>query len=149
MDVCFFWETFDSVQPRTHCELLKVIATEAEKLLLDWTLPPSCPFFLAKNKQCGGRGGALPQSVHGNLNLCIATSICARARELHLYKLKVDYISDSTTNIERTLKMESVMSSFRLVINKNNGNVELDILQLNLYMVTSIGARQPQSVQSN
>ena len=58
------------------------------------------------------------------LNLYMVTSICARARELHLYKLKVDYISDSTTNIERTLKMESVMSSFRLFIdNKNNGNV--------------------------
>ena len=52
-------------------------------------------------------------------------------RELHLYKLKVDYISDSTTNVERALKMESVMSSFRL------------------FMATSIGARQPQSVQDN
>ena len=52
-------------------------------------------------------------------------------RELHLYKLKVDYISDSTTNVERALKMESVMSSFRL------------------FMATSIGARQPQSVQGN
>ena len=30
---------------------------------------------------------------------------------LHLYNLKVDYISDSTTNIERALKMESVSSS--------------------------------------
>ena len=73
----------------------------------------------------------------------------SRLRELHLYKLKVDYISDSTTNLERTLKMESVMSSFRLFKDKNNGNIELDILQLNLYMVTSICAGQPQSVQSN
>ena len=47
--------------------------------------------------------------------------------------LKVDYISDSTTNVGtgRALKMESVMSSFRL------------------FMATSIGARQPQSVQGN
>ena len=55
----------------------------------------------------------------------------SRVRELHLYKLKVDYISDSTTNVEWALKMESVMSSFRL------------------FMATSIGARQPQSVQGN
>ena len=34
---------YDAVQPRTHCELLKVIATEAEKLLLDWTPPTTCP----------------------------------------------------------------------------------------------------------
>ena len=73
----------------------------------------------------------------------------SRVRELHLYKLKVDYISDETTNKERKLKMESVMSSFRLFIDKNTGNVELDILQLNLCMATSIGARQPQSVQGN
>ena len=39
------------------CGLLKVIATEAEKLLLDWTPPTTCPFFLAKNKQCDGGGG--------------------------------------------------------------------------------------------
>ena len=52
MDVCFFLETLDSVQPRIHCELMKVIATEGEKLLLDWTPPPTCPFFLAKNAQC-------------------------------------------------------------------------------------------------
>ena len=84
-----------------------------------------------------------------NLNMCMATSICARARKLHLYKLKVDYISDETTNKERNLKMESVMSSFRLFIDKNNGNVELDILQLNLYMTTSICAWQPQSVHGN
>ena len=45
--------------------------------------------------------------------------------------LKVDYISDSTTNVGRALKMESVMSSFRL------------------FMATSIGGRQPQSVQNN
>jgi hypothetical protein len=55
----------------------------------------------------------------------------SRVRELHLYKLKVDYISDSTTNVERALKMESVMSSFRL------------------FMATSICAKQPQSVQNN
>ena len=42
----------------------------------------------------------------------------SRARELHLYNLKVDYISDTATNIKRALKMESVMSSFRLVIDK-------------------------------
>ena len=40
------------MQPRTHCELLKVVATEAEKLLIDWTPPPTCPLFLAKNAQC-------------------------------------------------------------------------------------------------
>ena len=51
-NVCFIWETLDSVQPRTHCELLKVIAIEAEKLLLNWTPPPTCPFFLSKNAQC-------------------------------------------------------------------------------------------------
>ena len=70
-------------------------------------------------------------------------------RELHLYKLKVDYISDSTTNVERALKMESVMSSFRLLMAENNRYVKLAFLQLNLYMVTSICALQPQSVQSN
>ena len=42
------------------------------------------------------------------------------ARELYLYKLKVDYISDSITNIEIALKMESVMSSFRLFIEKKH-----------------------------
>ena len=42
----------------------------------------------------------------------------SRARELHLYNLKVDYISNSTTNIERALKMESVTSSCRLFIDK-------------------------------
>ena len=42
------------MQPRIHCELMKVIATEGEKLLLDWTPPPTCPLFLAKNAQCGG-----------------------------------------------------------------------------------------------
>ena len=37
------------MQPRTHfCKLLKVIATEAEKLLLDWTPPTTCPFFWPK-----------------------------------------------------------------------------------------------------
>ena len=29
------------------CGLLKVIVTEAEKLLLDWTPPTTCPLFLA------------------------------------------------------------------------------------------------------
>ena len=70
-------------------------------------------------------------------------------RELYLYKLKVDYISDSTTNVERALKMESVMSSFRLLMAENNSYVKLAFLQLNLYMVTSICAGQPQSVQGN
>ena len=46
----------------------------------------------------------------------------SRARELHLYNLKVDYISDSTTNIERALKMESVTSSFRLFIDKTRSS---------------------------
>ena len=79
----------------------------------------------------------------------------SRARELHLYNLKVDYISDSTTNIERALKMESVTSSCRLFIDKI-----IDMLSwpscaqsvhgnLNLCRVTSICALQPQSVQSN
>ena len=63
--------------------------------------------------------------------------------------LKVDYISDSTTNVGRALKMESVMSSFRLLMAENNRYVKLAFLQLNLYMVTSIGAGQPQFVQSN
>ena len=36
------------------CGLLKVVATECEKLLLDGTPPPTCPFFLAKNRQCAG-----------------------------------------------------------------------------------------------
>ena len=70
-------------------------------------------------------------------------------RGLHLYKLKVDYISDSTTNVERALKMESVMSSFRLFMAENNRYVKLAFLQLNLYMVTSICAGQPQSVHCN
>ena len=73
----------------------------------------------------------------------------SRARELHLYNLKVDYISDSTTNVERALKMESVMSSFRLLMAENNRYVKLAFLQLNLYMVTSICAGQPQSVRGN
>ena len=63
----------------------------------------------------------------------------SRARELHLYNLKVDCISDSTTNIERAFKMESVTFSFRLFIDKTIF-VELAFLQLNLYMVTSICA---------
>ena len=66
-----------------------------------------------------------------------------------LYNLKVDYISDSTTNVERALKMESVMSSFRLFMAENNRYVKLAFLQLNLYMVTSICAGQPQSVRGN
>merc|ERR1712004_743608 len=66
-----------------------------------------------------------------------------------LYNLKVDYISDSTTNIERALKMESVMSSFRLLMAENNRYVKLAFLQLNRYMATSICAKQPQSVQNN
>ena len=45
--------------------------------------------------------------------------------------------------------MESVMSSFRLFMAENNRYVKLAFLQLNLYMVTSIGAGQPQSVQGN
>ena len=44
----------------------------------------------------------------------------SRARELHLYKLKFDFITDSTTNVERALQMESVMSSFRLIMAENN-----------------------------
>ena len=63
--------------------------------------------------------------------------------------LKVDYISDSTTNVGRALKMESVMSSFRLLMAENNSYVKLAFLQLNLYMVTSICAGQPQSVRGN
>ena len=63
--------------------------------------------------------------------------------------LKVDYISDSTTNVGRALKMESVMSSFRLLMAENNRYVKLAFLQLNLYMVTSICAGQPQSVRGN
>ena len=43
--------------------------------------------------------------------------------------------------------MESVMSSFRLFIYKNNRNVELAFLQLNLYM--AMCAWQPQLVQGN
>ena len=73
----------------------------------------------------------------------------SRVRELHLYKLKVDYISDSTTNVERALKMESVMSSFSLFMAENDRYVKLAFLQLNLYMVTSICAGQPQSVRGN
>ena len=45
--------------------------------------------------------------------------------------------------------MESVMSSFRLLMAENNSYVKLAFLQLNLYMVTSICAGQPQSVQGN
>ena len=45
--------------------------------------------------------------------------------------------------------MESVMSSFRLFMAENNRYVKLAFLQLNLYMVTSIGAEQPQSVRGN
>ena len=45
--------------------------------------------------------------------------------------------------------MESVMSSFRLLMAENNSYVKLAFLQLNLYMVTSICAGQPQSVRGN
>ena len=45
--------------------------------------------------------------------------------------------------------MESVMSSFRLFMAENNRYVKLAFLQLNLYMVTSICAGQPQSVRGN
>ena len=45
--------------------------------------------------------------------------------------------------------MESVMSSFRLLMAENNRYVKLAFLQLNLYMVTSICAGQPQSVRGN
>ena len=41
------------------------------------------------------------------------------------------------------------MSSFRLLMAENNSYVKLAFLQLNLYMVTSICAGQPQSVQNN
>ena len=51
-DVCSFCETFDSCCREPLCGLLKVVATECEKLLLDGTPPPTCPFFLAKNSQC-------------------------------------------------------------------------------------------------
>ena len=45
-------ETLDSCCREPLCGLLKVVATECEKLLLDGTPPPTCPFFLAKNSQC-------------------------------------------------------------------------------------------------
>ena len=75
----------------------------------------------------------------------------SRVRELHLYKLKVDYISDSTTNVERALKMESVMSSFRLFMATSIGARQPQSVQgnLNLCRATSICAKQPQSVQNN
>ena len=41
MDFDFFWETLDSVLPRAHCEFLKVINTETEKLPLDRSPPSS------------------------------------------------------------------------------------------------------------
>ena len=75
----------------------------------------------------------------------------SRARELHLYNLKVDYISDSTTNIEKALEMESVMSSFRLFMATSIGARQPQSVQgnLNLCRATSICAKQPQSVQNN
>ena len=63
----------------------------------------------------------MPESVIGKLitdTLVKRFHGRSRVGELHLYNLKVDYISDSTTNIERALKMESVTSSFRLFIDK-------------------------------
>ena len=72
-------------------------------------------------------------------------------KELHLYKLKVDFISDSTTNTERALKMESVMSSFRLFMATSICAGQPQSVQgnLNLCRATSICAGQPQSVQNN
>ena len=62
-----------------------------------------------------------------------------------LYTLKVDntfiiYIdlSNSTTGIERALKMDSLESSFTLFIDIKDGYVELAILRLNLYMGTRV-----------
>ena len=65
--------------------------------------------------------------------------------------LKVDYISDSTTNVGRALKMESVMSSFRLFMATSIGARQPQSVQgnLNLCRATSICAKQPQSVQNN
>ena len=42
---------------------MKVIATEGEKLLLNWTPPPTCPLFLTKNAQCVADG--VPHSGEG------------------------------------------------------------------------------------
>ena len=72
-------------------------------------------------------------------------------KELHLYKLKVDFISDSATNAERALKMESVMSSFRLFMATSICAGQPQSVQgnLNLCRATSICAGQPQSVQNN
>ena len=65
--------------------------------------------------------------------------------------LKVDYIYDSTTNVGRALKMESVMSSFRLFKATSIGARQPQSVQgnLNLCRATSICAKQPQSVQNN
>ena len=65
--------------------------------------------------------------------------------------LKVDYISDSTTNVGRALKMESVMSSFRLFMATSICAGQPQSVQgnLNLCRATSICAGQPQSVQNN
>ena len=65
--------------------------------------------------------------------------------------LKVDYISDSTTNVGRALKMESVMSSFRLFMATSIGARQPQSVEgnLNLCRATSICAGQPQSVQNN
>merc|ERR1711940_410942 len=72
-------------------------------------------------------------------------------RALPTFVLKVDYISDSTTNVERALKMESVMSSFRLFMATSIGARQPQSVQgnLNLCRATSICAKQPQSVQNN
>ena len=67
--------------------------------------------------------------------------------------LKVDYISDSTTNVGtgRALKMESVRSSFRLFMATSICAGQPQSVQgnLNLCRATSICAGQPQSVQNN
>ena len=47
-DVCSFCETLDSCCREPLCGLLKAIATEAEKLLLDRTPPRTCPFYWPK-----------------------------------------------------------------------------------------------------
>ena len=57
------------------CGLLKVIVTEAEKLLLDWTPPTTCPFFWPKINSGGGGLLRVPmaseelESQGGNTNV--------------------------------------------------------------------------------
>merc|ERR1711940_181299 len=72
-------------------------------------------------------------------------------RALPTFVLKVDYISDSTTNVGRALKMESVMSSFRLFMATSNGARQPQSVQgnLDLCKTTSICAKQPQFMQNN